>query len=138
MKYRTILCEDNEHVRNFFLFILEERGHEVFSFEDPSDSPLTSLNECKCNDMVFCSDIIISDVSMPFVNGLNFVETLRKKGCKNKNIALVSGFWTKKDILRAEKIGCAIFFKPIQPEILNKWLDTCEKNISQQRILKEI
>jgi CheY-like chemotaxis protein len=86
MKYRTILCEDNEYVRNVFHFILEERGHEVFTFEDPADCPLSSLTECKCNHMHFCSDIIISDVSMPFINGLDFIETLREKGCKNKII----------------------------------------------------
>ena len=40
MKYRTILFEDNVYVRNVFLFILEERGHEVFSYEDPADCPL--------------------------------------------------------------------------------------------------
>jgi len=49
MKYRTILFEDNVYVRNVFLFILEERGHKVFSYEDPSDCPLSSLTECKCN-----------------------------------------------------------------------------------------
>jgi CheY-like chemotaxis protein len=92
--------------------ILEERGHEVFSYKDPSDCPLGFLTECKCNHMNFCSDVIISDVSMPFVNGLDFVESLRGKGCKIRNIALISGFWTKKDISRAEKIGFTVFHKP--------------------------
>ena len=100
---------------------LEERGHEVFSYKAPSDCPLSSLTECKCNHMNFCSDVIISDVSMPFVNGLDFVESLREKGCKIRNIALISGFWTNKDISRTEKIGCTVFHKPIQPQELKEF-----------------
>jgi CheY-like chemotaxis protein len=137
MKYRTILCEDNLYVRNVFIFILEERGHEVFSYENPAECPLNSLTECKCNCMNLCSDIIISDVSMPIMNGLDFIETLREKGCKNDNIALISGFWTTKDISRAKKIGCTVFHKPIHPQELNEWLENCEKKIDPQRDFPE-
>jgi CheY-like chemotaxis protein len=135
MKYRTILCEDNESVREIFKFILDERGHEIFSFKDAEDCPINSITECKCNHVNPCSDIIISDVSMPKVNGLEFVENLKEKGCKVKHIALISGYWTKKDVLRARKVDCTIFFKPIRPEMLNEWLDNCEKEINPQRVL---
>ena len=138
MQYRTILCEDNEPVREILNFILEERGYEVFSFEDAGDCPLNSLTECICNHVNPCSDIIISDVSMPKVSGLEFAENLRKKGCKIKNIALVSGYWTNKDISRAKKIGCTVFHKPLKTEVLGEWLDNCEKNINPQRVLSKI
>ena len=138
MKYRTVLCEDNEHVREVLRYIFKERGHEVFSFEDAGDCPLNSLTECTCNNHLSpCSDIIISDVSMPKVNGLEFVENLRKKGCKIKHIALVSGYWTEKDISRAKKIGCTVFHKPLYPEKLFEWIATCEKDIDPQRVLSE-
>ena len=137
MKYRTILCEDNKYVREVLNFILEERGHEICSFEDAGDCPLSSLTECKCNHINFCSDIIISDISMPKLNGLEFVENLRKKGCQIKNIALVSGYWTEKDISRAKKIGCTVFHKPVHPEALSEWLDNCEKDIAPQRVLSK-
>ncbi len=137
MKYRSILCEDNKYVREILNFILEERGYEICSFEDDGDCPLSSLTECKCNHINLCSDIIISDVSMPKVNGLKFIENLRKKGCKIKNIALVSGYWTEKDISRAKEIGCSVFHKPLLHEQLNKWLDNCEKNIAPNRILSQ-
>ena len=126
MKYRTILCEDNEHVREILNFILQERGHEIFSFEDAGDCPLSSLTECTCNHINPCSDIIISDVSMPKVNGLKFIENLRKNGCRIKNIALVSGYWTEKDISRAEEISCTVFHKPVEPEALFEWIENCQ------------
>jgi len=137
VKYRTIFCEDNEYVREIVNFILEERGHETFSFKDAGDCPLYSLAECKCNNINLCSDIIISDISMPKANGLEFIEDLSKRGCKIKNIALISGYWTEKDILRAKEIGCAVFHKPLLPETLNEWLDNSEKNIDPKRVLSE-
>ena len=138
MKYRTVLCEDNENVREIFNYILQERGHEVFSYKDAGDCPLNSLIECICNLANPCTDIILSDVSMPLVNGLKFVENLKKKGCKVKNIALVSGYWKDSNISRAKKIGCTVFHKPLKPGVLIEWLKVCEKNIDPKRVLSEI
>ena len=138
MKYITILCEDNDNIREIFNFILEERGYEVFSFKDAVDCPLNALTECRCNHVNPCSDIIISDVSMPKVNGIEFVENLRDNGCKINNIALVSGYWTESDISRAKKIGCTVFHKPLKPDVLIEWLEVCEKNIDPKRVLSEI
>ena len=135
MKYRTILCEDNESVREIVNFILQERGHEVFSYKDAGDCPLSTYAGCKCNHKSACSDLIISDVSMPKVNGLEFVKNIKENGCGIKNIALVSGYWTEKDIAEAKSLGCAVFHKPVAPEELFKWIDSCEKNIDPQRVL---
>jgi two-component system response regulator YesN len=137
MKYRTILCEDNEHVREILNFLLDERGHEIFSYEDAGDCPLNSSSEFKCYHENPCSDIIISDVSMPKLDGLKFVEKIKKSGCKVKNIALISGYWSKEDISRAKEIGCSVFHKPLKPAQLNEWLDNCEKNISPNRLLSQ-
>ena len=135
MRYRTILCEDNPSVREILNFILQERGHEVFSYKDAGDCPLNFNTGCNCDHIKLCSDLIISDVSMPNVNGLEFIENLRKNGCKIKNIALVSGYWTAKDIAKAKGLGCAVFHKPVAPEELFEWIDACEKNIDPQRVL---
>ncbi len=137
MKYRTVLCEDNKHVREVFSYIFKNRGHEVFSYEDAGDCPLRSLAEDICDCVNPCADIILSDVSMPKVSGLEFVEELKKKDCKIKNIALVSGYWTEKDISKAKELGCTVFHKPLKTEELFEWIATCEKNIDPQRILSE-
>ena len=73
MKYRTIICEDNDNMRDVLNFILQERGHEVFSYEDAGDCPISSCAECECDQQNPCADIIISDLSMPKVNGLDFI-----------------------------------------------------------------
>ena len=138
MKYRALLCEDNEFVRDIIKFVLDERNYEVFPFEDAADCPLNSTTECFCDAENLCTDIIISDVSMPKVSGLEFVDNLRRKGCRIKHIALISGYWTDQDITRAEEIGATVFHKPFHPEVLSEWLDECEKNIDPKRVLSEI
>jgi CheY-like chemotaxis protein len=138
MKYRTILCEDNESISKVLNLIFQERGHEVFSYEDAGDSPLSFCTECKCNQIHPCADMLISDILMPKVNGLEFVENLKKIGCKIKNIALVSGYWTEEDISRAVKIGCTVIHKPSPPEEILNWITFCEKYIDPQRVLSDI
>ena len=135
MKFRTILCEDNELVREIFSRILIERGHEVYSFEDAQYCPLNSIFDSVCNNVTPCSDIIISDVSMPQVNGLDFVENLRAKECKIKHIALISGYWVDEDISRAKQLGCSVFHKPMELKDLCEWLAKCEANVDPQRVL---
>jgi CheY-like chemotaxis protein len=137
MRFRTILCEDNELVREILSFIFQERGHEVYSYEDAGDCPLNSCSECKSNPKRFCADLIISDVSMPKVDGLKFVENLKNNQCKIKNIALVSGYWTDKSIAKARELDCAVFHKPVLPEKLFEWIVTCERDIDSKRILSK-
>ena len=72
---------------------------------------------------------------MPKVNGLKFIGNLKNNGCKIKNIALVSGDWTEEDVLKAKEFDCEVFYKPVPPEELFAWIDTCEKNIDPKRVL---
>jgi CheY-like chemotaxis protein len=137
MKFRTVLCEDNDYVREILNFILEERDHEIYSYKDAGNCPLKSISECTCPHTNPCADIIISDVSMPECNGLEFVKNLRVNGCKIDNIALISGYWTEKDILKAIKYDCTVFHKPLNPETLGQWLNKCEENTDPQRTLSD-
>ena len=68
---------------------------------------------------------------------MEFVEKIKKSGCKVKNIALISGYWTKEAILKAKEIDCTVFHKPLQLAQLHEWLDNCEKNIGLDRILSQ-
>jgi YesN/AraC family two-component response regulator len=82
-----------------------------------------------------CVDIIITDVNMPNVSGLEFIKNQLKKGCKVKNIALMSGTWTDYESEYALRLGCQVFHKPFSLDELNKWLDDCEKKIDTNRDL---
>ena len=44
-------------------------------------------------------------------NGIDYIEQLLKKGCKQRHFALISGAFSDADIVRAAQMGCALFGK---------------------------
>ena len=63
------------------------------------------------------------------------VNLMKKNECSINNISLVSDNWTEKDISKAKGLSCNVFHKPVSPEELFEWIDSCEKNIYHQRVL---
>ena len=59
---------------------------------------------CQCSEKQTCFDIILSDLDMPILNGLDFLESQKKKKCKCESVAIMSGNITEDARLRAEKI----------------------------------
>ena len=137
MRLRAFVFEDDDQIRSLLWKLLDRRGYEVFTFPDPGVCPLYISHECQCTLGNACADIILSDVNMPDVRGLDFVEAQLKKGCKCRHIALMSGDWSKADLLRAEGIGCRVFSKPFLIEPISRWLDEVEKATDPQRKLTD-
>ena len=132
---RVVLIEDNYAIRRLLSEIFEDRGYEIFGFSNPAICPLQLLPRCRCDPNQTCTDIIVSDLNMPNVTGLKFVENQKKKNCKCKHVALISAHWTEKDLSLAHEIGCKIFTKPFFFQEFDEWLDTVEQNITPTRKL---
>ena len=113
------------------------KEYEVFTFPHPALCPLSEENHCPCPKEQACSDVIISDVEMPFKNGLDFIEEQINKGCRCKNIALMSGAFTNEHLTKSKSLGITIFKKPFQLADINNWLDRMEKNIDPERKLAD-
>jgi len=122
-KFRVILLDDNEGIRNTLSEILASRGYEVFAFSNPAICPLQIVPECRCNANQTCTDIIVSDIDMPNMTGLSFIENQKKKGCKCQHIVLMSGNWEEQDLLRAHELGCKTYSKPFTFQEFYEWLD---------------
>jgi DNA-binding NtrC family response regulator len=137
MKKRAFILDDQRLMSELLKQILEDRGYEVLSFSDPRDCPLFNKGICHCTDGQICGDIIISDINMPNNHGLDLIERQKKSGCKIKNIALMSGFWTGSDLRKAEKLGCKVFHKPFTIDEIEEWLDDCAKRIDPNRDLTD-
>ncbi|MBW1998569.1 MAG: response regulator [Deltaproteobacteria bacterium] len=135
IKLRILLVEDNDSVRSVLSKILAERGYEVFTFSNPAICPLQIQPECRCGPNETCVDIIVSDLDMPNMTGLGFIEKQKKKNCKCQHVVLMSGFWTEQDLSRARGLGCKTFTKPLPFEEFYAWLDEVEKKIEPARQL---
>lgn len=130
-KVRTIVLEDNQTEQGILKYLLTARNHEVVTYDNPSICPLQLDKACRCSENERCTDIIISDLNMPFINGLDYIRNQRVKGCKCKNVALVSSELNEDVRKKAEELSCKIFSKPYDvPEIFN-WLDDIELNMDQ-------
>jgi DNA-binding response OmpR family regulator len=125
---RAIVMDDDEGVRGMIEQVLKRRGYEVISFEAPDQCPLLQAHACACGPAEVCADLLISDVNMPHVSGLQFVEGQKKKGCKLRCIAFMSGRWEEPDLEQARRLGCKVFYKPFHLQELYDWLAECEKS----------
>lgn len=134
---RVLIFEDEKFIRCAFKDLLVELGYEVLTFPDPVASPLYEKSYCDCLPGKACADFIISDVNMPFVNGLDFLKSQIKKDCKVKNRALMSGDWTNSDLQIAQNLGCQIFHKPFDINEIIRWIDECQKRIDPVRVLSD-
>ena len=137
MRIRVFVFEDDDIIRSLLWEILDRRGYEVFTFPDPGSCPLHLASGCLCPVEEACGDIIISDLRMPNMSGLEFVQNQMKKGCKLKNVALISGAWSDTDLQSARRLGCQPFQKPFKIDEINTWLDECERKINPKRILSD-
>lgn len=134
-KMRVILFDDDQNIRKFLERALKHKGYEVFIYQDPSLCPLQHSHDCQCEENELCADIVITDIDMPNVSGLDFIDGQLRKGCKIQNIAIMSGAWSELKIKRAKDLGCAVFEKPFALSALTEWLDKCEERMDKGKNL---
>jgi len=137
MRNRVLIFDDQEGIRQLLWSLFDLRGYEVFTFPHPATCPLSNEKECPCLEEQACSDIILSDLSMPYKDGMSFLEEQIKKGCKCKHIALMSGDFNDNTELKANLLGIKTFKKPFNLKELTNWLDQVENDIDPKRKLSD-
>jgi len=135
IRRRAVIFDDEDLFRKVLWMFFDQRGYEVLTFPYPDVCPLHVASECPCPLGTLCSDIIISDVNMLGKSGIDFIEKLMEKGCKQRHFALMSGAFTDADRARAALLACAVFEKPINMEALTAWVESVERSISAERVL---
>ena len=134
-KIRILLLEDTEAIRNSMAKILAQRGYEVYSFSNPMICPLQIMPDCRCDGNQTCADIIVSDMDMPCMTGLNFIENQKAKNCKCPHVVLMSSLWKAENLSRAHELGCKILTKPFPIQEFIEWIDEVERTIDPTREL---
>ncbi len=88
--------------------VLSEMGYEVLGSSAPFSCPVFLDSKCSCPVDTPCTNIIITDINMPDMTGIEFIENQKIKGCRVQNIAVMSGRWTEEGRQRAKRLGCHI------------------------------
>jgi len=132
---RITILDGDDSLGSTLKKILFERGYEVYTFTKPGVCPLfQSKDHCKISN-ISCSDIIISDIYLPTVQGLKLIKERIDRGCGVKFRALMSTTWSDADWRYAQRIGCRLFTKPFDLKDMIYWLDNCVKQIDSRRKL---
>ncbi|MDF2569057.1 MAG: two component, sigma54 specific, Fis family transcriptional regulator [Sporomusa sp.] len=102
---RILLVEDDKDFGETFALILKRKGYEVVLVPSALHA-LRILEEDRF-------DIVVSDVVMPQMNGLNFVKELKARYGESIPIIMLSGYGNVKEAVEAMKLGAySYFLKP--------------------------
>ena len=133
--YRVLIFDDDEAIRSLLWKYFDNRGYEVFTFPHPKACPLCDNESCECPLGEACADLILTDLEMPNLKGIIFLESQIEKGCKCDHLALMSGNFSDYDIQRAKEKGITVFRKPFRISDLDRWVNETEKAIDPSRRL---
>ena len=118
-KRRILVVEDSASTRSLVRAILEEdESFEVTEAQSGFDA-MRLLPRSKY-------DLIITDINMPDVNGLELIHFIRRsEQYRTTPLVIISTQATERDVERGRKLGADAYVpKPFSPELLR---ETCEK-----------
>lgn len=136
-KRRAVIIDDEESIIDLFKDFFSTRGYEVLAYTTPVVCPFPDENGNRCNTDYPCADVIITDFSMPGMNGYERLLEQSRRGCKlrKENKAVLSGYLDDESHLEIKQLGYAFFQKPIDWLKIVKWLEECEKGVDLSKPL---
>lgn len=129
-RLKILLFEDDLALTNLLITVLTGRGHDVQAFSDPTACEAFTPPECNCHKDSPCADVVISDVTMPNMTGVEFFELQKNRGCKvlDANKALMSAA-NQENLNAVASLGCHFFKKPFRLAEIISWVDDCAKRV---------
>lgn len=120
-----LICEDEEIMLTALAFRIRRQGFEVITAEDGREA-MQKIEEHK-------PDIIVTDIMMPHLSGIELLETMRGEMNSEVPIIIISALEKEETILETFRNGANDFIaKPFKPNelILRIKKIIQEKNLS--------
>jgi DNA-binding response OmpR family regulator len=135
-KRRAILYEDDRAILTGLTEFFEDLGYEVIAFEEPVICPVYGEGAHSDKERP-CGDIMITDLLMPRMSGLELIKLQAARGCKLtiRNKAIHSGSLEPATLAVIRSLGCAAFLKPCRLSTLAAWVRECEQRMDLSRPL---
>ena len=111
--FHVLLVDDEPAVLEAVQLVLQSRGHTVSS-ANSAQQAIEMLDQY--GDLIEC---IVSDFSMPQMNGIKFGDAIRSNGW-NQPFVLCSGYSLPVDNTANEFVPDLVLMKPYQPKVLDE------------------
>lgn len=137
---RIYVFDDDPAITRLLQLVLSNKGHRVETFQDPTYCQIYRNDRCQCPQEYPCADVVISDIMMPQMNGIDLLRMQRDKGCKAPaaNKALMSAKTDMKQQRAVEELGCHFIKKPFKLTAICNWVEECAERLPQERQLAPI
>jgi DNA-binding response OmpR family regulator len=107
----VLVAEDDELILKTIEHRLKKEGHEVIITNDGREA-LKKIQEC-------LPDVIVTDIMMPFISGLQIVGTVSKMTEKQIPVIVLSAMGQENVVLEAFELGAEDYItKPFSPNEL--------------------
>jgi DNA-binding response OmpR family regulator len=109
---KILVVDDEEDARELFYTILSGEGYDVTLAND-GEAALNVLNKDPY-------DLVITDIKMPVMDGLQLLQEIRKTGSKT-DVIMVTAYGEVETYLKAMSLGAAEYInKPIRIKELKR------------------
>ncbi len=111
MVKKILIVEDYEDTREFMKFLIESYGYQVIEATDGIEAVDRAKQQCP--------DLILMDISLPFVDGLTATKTIRECSSKTQMPIIAVTAFGKNYYDKAIEAGCNdLIDKPVDFEVL--------------------
>ncbi len=128
---KVLIIDDSPVDLLYLQRVFQHRRYQIQAYSDPVLTPVYRCRRCPCSLEAYgCPDLVVSDVVMPVVNGVELLEGFVRKGCRCRHLALISGNeLAEAEFGRISNYGARFFAKPLDLDDFYDWLDWVEQEI---------
>lgn len=127
MKFKILIIDDEQSIRDIFSLLLEEKGYLVETAETGRDG----LSRAR----KFLPDVILLDMNLPDTTGIEVLSKI-KKSLPQTEVIIITAFGTIKNAIEATKMGAYDYLeKPVDNDEL---LLLISRALEVKRLLREV
>ncbi len=126
-----LVVDDEQHVRDSIVYKIDRASNGIACIDEAEDGFEALL--CLKNKHY---DVIITDIKMPELDGLEFIKLAKSRGCKASFI-IVSGYNDFEYARQSIRLGVVDYLlKPINTVVLNALIDQIRCSIDVAKLLE--
>jgi two-component system response regulator (stage 0 sporulation protein F) len=120
---QAIVIDDDPLIRSLLKAVLTHLGYEAYTYECALDVPCIANHHTEhCPVSGTPPELLIIDIKMTGMTGIEFLLNVDRIGCKIKKKAIMSGYWTDNYTQKAKELGCRKFEKPFNMDEIKEWV----------------